>query len=107
MQRVTVAVTEDQFELIEGAILHRPTSAEFFFYPRHDRPFQVNWGNAGVVLEDGTEYQKQEVEETATRLIDLLMRVGADRARVRNQSVRRQYLRNPGIEARLGSRKKR
>jgi hypothetical protein len=62
-------VDQSQFEHLGGIVVHRPTAAELFFYPRHSRPYQIRWGKAGLVLEDGSLYSREEIERAAIELV--------------------------------------
>jgi predicted secreted protein len=62
-------VQEDQFEVRENSVVHRPTGAEFTAYPGHPEFQYMNWGRAGEVLPNGDDFDRDEVEKVAAKLL--------------------------------------
>jgi hypothetical protein len=69
-------VRRDQFDIISDIqVVHKPTGATFSVY-RYPDPnvdvcseMRVNWGRAGDRLENGDEYDRDEVEHVARELL--------------------------------------
>jgi hypothetical protein len=50
-------VTEDQFDIEENSVLHKPTNARFSAYPGRPEGHLVNWGHAGSALPNGDNFK--------------------------------------------------
>lgn len=61
----------DQFEWEGDNLIHRPTNARFWWsYPNSDSDnIGINWGNAGDRLENGEDYDRENVESVAFALL--------------------------------------
>ena len=57
-------VLDSDFEWQDGKLVHMPTGATFT-----PGSSWVNWGRAGEVLDDGRDYDKDEVVAAAVRII--------------------------------------
>ena len=62
-------VTREQFELSRHAVVHIPTGARFTAYPNIADPHLVNWGNAGNVLENGDDFDRNEIAQWAKAIL--------------------------------------
>ncbi len=59
-------VTQEQFEMLRDAVVHKPTRARFDFY--HDRSAfsDVSWGSVGMT---GGRFRREDVREGAERFL--------------------------------------
>lgn len=64
-----VPVLREQFELGEDEVVHIPTGARFWAYPEIAEPHGVNWNRAGDILDNGDQYEQEEIREIAVALL--------------------------------------
>jgi hypothetical protein len=62
-------VTEDQFDIEENSVVHRPTNARFSAYPGRPEGHLVNWGITGSVLPNGDDFDREDVANLALELL--------------------------------------
>lgn len=64
-------VVSDQFEWMDGWLVHKPTGARFMWrYPNSlSYDLTYNWGAAGNVLPNGDDYERDEIERMALVLL--------------------------------------
>lgn len=64
-------VLRNEFDWVNGWIVHRPTQAQFkLAYPGSEsEQFYSRWGTAGDTLADGTYYKREEVAQMAVMLL--------------------------------------
>jgi hypothetical protein len=62
-------VREDQFEIAQDRVVHRPTSAEFRAYPGAAEIHGWVWGRSGEVLPNGDCFDGGEIFRTAVKLL--------------------------------------
>ena len=68
------AVDRTQFDIKNDVqVVHKPTGARFSTYP-YDHPKDVeiqflNWGRAGDRLENGDDYEREDVRRVAHELL--------------------------------------
>jgi hypothetical protein len=62
-------VDQSQFELLPHAVIHRPTGARFDAYQNIPEPHIVNWGHAGGVLPNGDDYDRDDIQHYAVKLL--------------------------------------
>jgi hypothetical protein len=60
---------EDQFDVEDHEVVHRPTGARWTAYPLHKEPANYRTGELGGVLGKGDDYREYEVTEMALRLL--------------------------------------
>ena len=68
-EEAVTEVSEDQFVWTANGLVHEPTGARF-----NPKSSVGNWGNAGVVLPDGRDFDRDEVLAVAQRIIATQMR---------------------------------
>lgn len=62
-------VLDDQFEIRENEVIHRPTNARWSAYPGRPEANIRSLGMLGSVLPNGDDYRQDEVERVALRLL--------------------------------------
>jgi hypothetical protein len=62
-------VREDQFDVTENCVVHRPTRAEFWANPGMPTVHRWIWGRAGEVLANGDNFDGGDVLRVATKLV--------------------------------------
>lgn len=62
-------VTEDQFQVDENEVVHRPTGARWTAYPGRPEPHLCSAGMLGSLLPSGEDYRREDVERVALQLL--------------------------------------
>jgi hypothetical protein len=62
-------VKEDQFDVEGDCVVHRPTNAEFYSYRGIKDCEWINWGNAGNVLPNGSDFDRRDLMKVASKLL--------------------------------------
>jgi hypothetical protein len=62
-------VTEDQFDIEENSVVHRPTNARFSACPGRPEGRLANWGHAGAELPNGDDFDRDDVARVALKLL--------------------------------------
>lgn len=63
------APTEDEFEVTDNEVVHKPTDATWTAYEGRREPADYRPAMLGSVLPNGDDHRKGEVEEIALRLL--------------------------------------
>lgn len=71
MPMAMLKATEEEFEVSGNKAVHRPTGARFTrSYPESDSDDAViNWGKAGSVLDNGDEYDQEDIANVARKIL--------------------------------------
>ena len=61
----------DEFEVQENKVVHRPTGATFTCYPKPtlSTDMHVNYKQAGNVLPNGDDYDREDIKAIAQKLL--------------------------------------
>jgi hypothetical protein len=62
-------VTDEQFEIPENQVIHRPTGATWIARPGRPSAGMMCWAKCGEVLPSGEQFDCNEVEQAALRLL--------------------------------------
>ncbi len=68
MSRSRMAI-EDEFEIEENSVIHRPLNATFYAYPGRPEIHRYIVGHLGSVLPNGDDYDEDSVWRIARKLI--------------------------------------
>lgn len=65
-----IKADESQFKTEGTRVTHIPTGARFSTYPGSDSTdATINWGQAGSVLANGDEYDRDDIATVARRIL--------------------------------------